>query len=168
MVPAAGLSVPVRLRPGVRLRCSEGPGPRPDADLLRQCGRDSGRGDEGPPGLHGSVGHHGGAGVFCPAGPLQFVLYPLHALLCRRGRAGGDHRRHPLLLLELCGDRHALGGHPRRGGPPLLRRVDPQLRGGGLPENQRRAGGADGHPGGELHGGGIPAAGGDLHQLQPV
>lgn len=24
---------------------------------------------------------------------------------------------------------HALGGHPRRGGPPLLRRVDPQLRG---------------------------------------
>ena len=56
---------------------------------------------------------------------VQFVLYPLHALLCRRGRAGGDHRRHPLLLLELCGDRHALGGHPRRGGPPLLRRVDP-------------------------------------------
>ena len=51
---------------------------------------------------------------------------------------------------------------------PLLRRVDPQLRGGGLPENQRRTGGADGHPGGELHGGGIPAAGGDLRQLQPV
>ncbi len=61
-----------------------------------------------------------------------------------------------------------LGGHPRRGGAPLLRRVDPQLRGRGLPENQRRAGGADGHPGGELHGGGIPAAGGDLRQLQPV
>ncbi len=62
----------------------------------------------------------------------------------------------------------APGRHPRRGGPPLLRRVDPQLRRRGLPKDQRRPGGADGPAGGGLHRGGVPAAGGDLRQLQPV
>ena len=63
---------------------------------------------------------------------------------------------------------HAPGRHPRRGGPPLLRGVDPQLRRGGLPADQRRVGRADGPAGGGLHGGGVPAAGGDLRHLQPV
>ena len=65
--------------------------------------------------------------VFCRAArPSPTCPTPTTCSPCAAaGRPGGDHRRHPLLLLELCGDRHAPGGHPRRGGPPLLRRVDP-------------------------------------------
>lgn len=106
--------------------------------------------------------------VFSVQPALSNLSYTHYMLSC--AAAGGRRRSSPPSSPAPGAMRrsHALGGHPRRGGPPLLRRVDPQLRGGGLPENQRRAGGADGHPGGELHGGGIPAAGGDLRQLQPV
>lgn len=53
--------------------------------------------------------------VFSVQPALSNLSYTHYMLSCAAAAAGGDHRRHPLLLLELCGDRHALGGHPRRG-----------------------------------------------------
>lgn len=50
--------------------------------------------------------------VFSVQPALSNLSYTHYMLSCAAAAAGGDHRRHPLLLLELCGDRHALGGHP--------------------------------------------------------
>ena len=168
VVPAAGLPVPVRLRPGVRLRRGEGPGPGADADLLRQRGRHPGRRDEGPPGLHGPPGHHGGAGVRRAAGPVQPVLHPLYALLCA---AGGPAEIIAAILS--CSWSYAeigqrLAAIPGAADHPFYGEWIRSYAGEDYPKDQRRPGGADGPAGGGLHRGGVPAAGGDLRQLQPV